>query len=221
VKTRVLVVAVAILIAWGLKRHYADARPDELSWILSPTARLVGVTTGETFVMQAGEGYFSRERLFLIEKSCAGVNFMIAAFAMLVFALFHRVRSGVSATHVLGVSLLASYSAAVLVNAGRITIAMWLAGYPATLSSFAAADVHRVEGITVYFAGLVLLYELAQRIDRRVVVSSWGLNMDARSVKGPALSAEARRLRAAALRAEAESATTALGADARSAKATS
>ncbi len=83
------------LIAWGLKRHYADARADDLGWILSPTARLVGATPGATFVMQPGEGYFSRERLFLIEKSCAGVNFMIAAFAMLAVALTHRARSGV------------------------------------------------------------------------------------------------------------------------------
>ena len=84
----------AVLIAWGLKRHYADARADDLLWILSPTARLVGATTGATFVMQPGEGYFSRERLFLIEKSCAGINFMIAAFAMLVFALVHRADPG-------------------------------------------------------------------------------------------------------------------------------
>jgi exosortase K len=161
------VVAVAALVAWGLKRHYADATADALWWILSPTARLVSATTGTTFVMQPGEGYFSREHLFLIEKSCAGVNFMIAAFAMLVFALVHRVGAGISAARVLGIGLLASYAAAVAINAARITVAMWLAGHPAALSAFSAADVHRIEGITVYFGGLVLLYEIARRFDRR------------------------------------------------------
>ena len=91
---------------------------------------------------------------------------MIAAFGMLMLALLHRVGSGLSAARVLSVSLLASYSAAVLVNAVRIAIAMWLAAHPAALSAFSAADVHRVEGITVYFGGLVLLYELVQRLDR-------------------------------------------------------
>ena len=143
-KIKLVVLAVAVLIAWGLKRHYADARADDLRWILSPTARLVGVTTGATFVMQPGEGYFSGERLFLIEKSCAGVNFMIA------------------------VSRAASYAAAVLVNTMRITVAMWLGAHPAARSGFSAADVHRIEGIAVYFLGLVLLYELVQRLDRRV-----------------------------------------------------
>jgi hypothetical protein len=86
---------------------------------------------------------------------------------MLAVALAHRARSGVSAARVLGVSLLASYAAAVAVNTMRITIAMWLGAQPAVLSGFSAADAHRIEGITVYFAGLVLLYELVQRLDRR------------------------------------------------------
>ena len=124
--------------------------------------------TGNAFTWQPQEGYFSSDRLFLIEKSCAGINFVVAAFGMLTLALLHRAGSGRSAARVLGVSLLASYSAVMLVNAVRIAIAMWLAAHPAALSTFSAADVHRIEGIAVYFGGLVLLYELAQRLDRRV-----------------------------------------------------
>ena len=164
-KTRLVVLAAAVLIAWGLKRHYAGARPDDLLWILSPTAWLVGVTAGATFVFQSGEGYLSREHLFLIEKSCAGINFMIAAFGMLVFALVRRAGSGLDAAQVLGVSLLASYSAAIVVNTVRITIAMWLAAHPVALSTLGAADLHRLEGVTVYFVGLVLLHELVRVFD--------------------------------------------------------
>ena len=164
---KLLAVAATLLIVWGLKRHYSDARADDLWWILTPTAHLVSVVTGATFTFQSGEGYFARDRLFLIEKSCAGINFMIAAFGMLEFALFHRVWSVTSAARVLGVSLLASYLAAVAVNTARIALAMWLAAHPATLPAFNAADVHRLEGIVVYFGSLVLLYELVQRFDRR------------------------------------------------------
>ena len=167
-KIKLLVLAAAALMAWGLKRHYSDAHADDLWWILSPTAQLVSITTGAPFTMQPGEGYFSRERLFLIEKSCAGINFMVAAFGMLMFTFLHRAGSGRSAARVLGVSLLASYVSVVLVNAVRIAIAMWLAAHPVAPSTLSAADVHRFEGIAVYFGGLVLLYELAQRLDRRV-----------------------------------------------------
>jgi exosortase K len=165
VKTKLCVLALVALIAWGLKRHYADSRVDDLWWILSPTAQAVHLMTGTAFAVVPGEGYFSRERLFLIEKSCAGINFMIAAFAMVAFTLLHRIRSAGAGAGVLGVSLLASYAAAVIVNTVRISIAMWLAAHPVTFSTLTAADVHRFEGILVYFGGLVLLYEVVRRVN--------------------------------------------------------
>ena len=149
--------------------------------VVAMTRQIVMART--SFALQPGEGYFSRDRLFLIEKSCAGINFMIAAFGMLIFALLHRVGSRFSAARVLSVSLLASYSAAVLVNAVRIAIAMWLGAHPSALSAFSAGDVHRVEGITVYFGGLVLLYELVQRLDRGVVLAGRDLGAEARRVE--------------------------------------
>jgi exosortase K len=168
--TRLVAATAAALVAWALKRHYADARADDLWWILTPTAQLAGVITATPFEMQSGEGYLSRDRLFLIEKSCAGVNFIIAAFGMLMFALFHRVASPLSAARLMSASLLAAYLIAVMVNAVRIAIAMWLAAHPIARSTLSAAEVHRIEGIVVYFGGLVLLYELTQRFDRRVRV---------------------------------------------------
>ena len=182
-KMKICVMVSTVLIAWCLKRYYADARVDDLWWILSPVARLVGVMTRTSFALQGGEGYFSRERLFLIEKSCAGINFMIAAFGMLMLALLHRVESRIWAARVLTLSLLVSYVAAVLVNAVRIAIAMSLGAHPTALSPVSAADVHRVEGILVYFGGLVLLHELVRRLDRGVIPARRELRAEARSVE--------------------------------------
>jgi exosortase K len=165
VKAKLCVVIVAAALVWGLKHHYSVAEADDLWWVLTPTAALVEAITGAVFTATPGEGYFSREQLFLIEKSCAGINFMVAAFGMLVFTLFHRIGTGMSTAVVLGLSLMASYAAAVTVNAVRISIAMWLAAHPVGLVAFSAADVHRIEGIAVYFSGLVLLYDLARRSD--------------------------------------------------------
>lgn len=174
VRIKLCALAVAALMAWGLKHHYSTASTDSLRWMLAPTAHVVGATTGTTFEAVAGEGYVSRERLFVIEKSCAGVNFMIAAFAMLVFTVQHRVTSARSAAGVLVGSLAASYGAAVLVNATRIVVAMWLVAHPLTASGLTAAEVHRLEGITVYFAGLMVLYEIALWLERRnVTLRSW------------------------------------------------
>ncbi len=166
-KTKLLMLALMLAIAWGLKRHYADARVEDLSWIITPTAYLVSAVTGIGFEWRAGEGYFSHDRLFLIEKSCAGVNFMIAAFAMLVLALLHRGDHAAQAVRIVAGACAASYASAVVVNAVRIVMALWLADHPSSATSLSAADAHRLEGIAVYFGGLVLLHELVRRFDRR------------------------------------------------------
>lgn len=166
-RVKALALAATALIAWALKQHYSVARADDLLWVLTPTAHIVSVVTETPFAWQPGEGYFSRDRLFLIEKSCAGINFMIAAFVMVVLAVRHRVKQPLDIVRVMGVGLLASYAAAVCVNATRIAIALWLAGHPTALRTFSAAEVHRIEGVAVYFAGLVLLHELVRRLDVR------------------------------------------------------
>jgi len=162
VKTKLCLLAVVAVAVWGMKRYYAGARADDLWWILRPTAWLAGLMTGATFTFSPGEGYFSREDLFMIEKSCAGINFMIAAFVTVVFARFRRIGSGIWSAGVVCIALLTSYSAAVLVNAARIAIAMWIGAQPVAMRTFTAADVHRIEGILVYFGGLVMLYEVAR-----------------------------------------------------------
>ena len=66
----------------------------------------------------------------------------------------------------LAAAVASSYTAAIIVNATRIAVAIRLAAHSVPVSAFTAAQVHRLEGIVVYFGGLVLLYELVQRLDR-------------------------------------------------------
>src|SRR5512138_1513845 len=133
-KTKLATGAVVLLGIWTLKRYYSDAQVDDLGWILRPAAWLTGIITGTTFAWAPGEGYFSRDHLFLIEKSCAGINFMIAAFGMVAWVLLSRARSMASATGVIAVSVAAAYVAAVIVNTSRIAIAFWLATHRITVS---------------------------------------------------------------------------------------
>jgi len=61
---------------------------------------------------------------------------------------------------------LIAYSAVLIVNAARITIALWLMAHPLAVSRLTPAQSHRVEGIIVYFAGLVLLHEVVLQVQR-------------------------------------------------------
>lgn len=164
-KTKLALLLVVALVMWSMKRYYADAAVDELQWILGPTARLVTAFTGARFEWESGQGYLSRERFFLIEKACAGINFMIAGFGMVACTRGRRAGSCRSAAEIVLMGAVTSYAAAVLVNAVRITVALWLAEHPVGFGWMTAAQIHRVEGIACYFGGLVLLHELVQRPD--------------------------------------------------------
>jgi exosortase K len=159
-KTRLFWCALVLLTVWALKRYYSKAPVDDLAWMLSPVSRLAGAVTGATFEPEPGNGYLSRDRLFVIGKSCAGLNFMIAAFAMLMFVLRHHLGTLPTGAAVFAGSLAAAYGTAVVVNATRIAVAMWLR---AEAPAWSAPQIHRLEGIIIYFTGLVLLYELARR----------------------------------------------------------
>jgi exosortase K len=150
----------------ALKQHYSQAAVGELTWILAPTAKLVSLATGSPFEFEAGAGYLSREHFFLIEKPCAGINFMIAALGMLAFVLSRRALSFAAAARLLAASLGLSYLAAVVINAVRILIAIWIRSHDFASSFWTAGRIHRLEGIVIYFGGLVLLHLLSQRWTR-------------------------------------------------------
>ena len=117
----------------------------------------VGIAIMPVLALLAWQSKFSHGNYNTIE---------IAAFGMVMMALFQRIASPASAVGALGVSALSSYIAAIVTNATRIAIAISLAARPSLVAGVSAAQLHRVEGITIYFGGLALLYELVRRFNR-------------------------------------------------------
>jgi exosortase K len=154
---RLLPFAAIALAMYVLKRHYSIAPVEDLRWILWPTSALVSLLGGAAFAFERGAGYVSREHFFVIEKSCAGLNFMIAALGMIGFALAGGAGRARSIAGVVARSLALGYAATVLVNALRILIALRLASADLASGWWTAGRIHRVEGIAVYFGGLWLL----------------------------------------------------------------
>lgn len=159
--------ALVLLIAFGLKAHYSAAPVDRLDWIMRPTAGLVQLCAGLPFEREAGTGYANREHRVVIAKPCAGVNFLIMAFCMLSFTLIGRAGAGRRPYPTVAVALAAAYAATVIVNSVRIMIALRHAGdSPGSDGWLTPGQLHRLEGIVVYFAALTGLYCLARLIER-------------------------------------------------------
>jgi len=156
---------IILTVALGLKFHYSRAGSDDLEWILKPTAGLCQLITSVEFEPESGSGYISRERRIIIAPSCAGVNFMIAAFILAaVTGLKHHKKARLKIFQLAG-SLFGAYLATIMVNALRIIIAVYTINVNFDLTWLNPERIHRFQGIVIYFFSLVVFYQLVHKIN--------------------------------------------------------
>lgn len=148
-----------------LKLIYSRAGSDELTWILTPTARWVEILSGIAFVYESGTGYVNHSLKYIIASSCSGVQFMIITTAMLYFSFVHRMKKKGG---FLAVSVLISYLLTIFINGLRIILAIYIPLYLKELSFYSnyltPEKLHTLIGTVVYFSSLFLIYHMAGMI---------------------------------------------------------
>ena len=154
---------VVVLCALALKVYYSTATPDELRWILAPTTALVELLSGRSFTFESYAGYMSSDHRFVIAVSCAGVNFLLTAFLMLGVRRLWRERFQALSWRFLPVVAVVAYVTTVIANAVRICIALEIQRYSIEVSGLTGNQLHRLEGIVVYFGFLLLLFVLTEK----------------------------------------------------------
>ena len=162
--SRVAQWVVVLLCAFLLKLYYSAAFADQLRWILAPTTTLVELITGTSFEFESHAGYISGDHSFLIAGSCAGVNFLIAAFLMLSVRKLLSDGSKDIGWGFIPTAAMMGYVVTLVANAVRISIALQLRRIPEDISGLNPYQLHRFEGIVVYFGFLVLLFAISERM---------------------------------------------------------
>ena len=145
-------------VVYALKLHHSSATAADLRWILAPTAAAVEALTGKRFIYEDGAGYLSTELSFLIAPSCAGVNFLIAAFLTGCVGFYRAFPAVRQRVRLFAASLGGAYVAAVLANVLRIVLAVRFRD--------AAGDdaAHRLLGVCVYAVTLTGMFLVTQRL---------------------------------------------------------
>jgi exosortase K len=150
--------------ALSMKFYYSAASVNQLRWILAPTTVLVEFVTGRHFTFESHAGYMSSDHTFLIAASCAGVNFLITAFLML--TLRQLWREHLKERHqtywrqwtFLPFAAAVAYATTLIANTARISIALQMQQASFRVAWLDAEQLHRLEGIIVYFGFLLLLF---------------------------------------------------------------
>lgn len=157
--------AVVGLCALALKFYYSTATADQLRWILAPTTTLVELLSGRRFEFESYAGYMTSDRSFVIAVPCAGVNFLITAFLMLVLRRLWRARFQAINWRFIPISAMFAYVGTLIANTTRICIALELRARSVEISGLTNNQLHRVEGILVYFGFLLFLFFLTEEFE--------------------------------------------------------
>ena len=156
---------VVLLCALVLKSYYSTATADELRWILAPTTAMVEMLSGRSFAFESYTGYMSSDHTFVIAVPCAGVNFLLTAFLMIGLRRLWRDRFQAVSWRFLPIAALIAYVAALIANTTRICVALEMQRRAVEFSWLTGNQLHRIEGIVIYFGFLLLLFMLIERPD--------------------------------------------------------
>jgi exosortase K len=148
----------ALVLALALKQLYSDATVEDLRWVLKPTAIAVEALSGSPFIEERGAGYLSRELHFIITPACAGVNFLIAAICTAVYTFTPTRPASASKIGLFVVGVVAAYLTTLIANTVRILIGIQVHLHSISLGRLSAEQIHRVEGVAVYFLFLCAMY---------------------------------------------------------------
>lgn len=164
---RIAQLAAVLSCAVGLKAFYSTTSVNQLRWILAPTTWLVELITGAQFQFESFAGYINAEHTFLIAAACAGVNFLITCFLMLGLGRLWRNRDRQTSWKSLGALAVIAYASTVIANTVRISLALQMRSAPRSFNWLSQEQLHRVEGVLVYFGFLLLIFTIVEKIERQ------------------------------------------------------
>lgn len=141
-----LAISPALLFKW-VQRGWSS---DELRFLLYPVQWLVSVFTGQTSTYLAGEGY--QFTGFIIERSCAGINFLVICWCTLAYLSMQNQLSRSVKIKALLWSIPLCYGLCILANTFRILSALVLQRMP----GLHGPNVHEALGVVVYLSILLL-----------------------------------------------------------------
>lgn len=145
-----------------LKFSYTIARTEDLTFLLSPTSKVIGLITGSKSAFIQDSGYFHPQLNILIDKSCSGFNFLLLCFLMLSFLALKYFQTKISKTLALTFSLIGASLITIFVNSSRILTALVVQSQSFSITQHPLA--HEVVGIITNLTFLILIYLSVEKV---------------------------------------------------------
>lgn len=147
-----------------LKFGFTLADNNDLTFLLKPTDKLVGLLTGSNSVYISDSGYFHEHLNIIIDKSCSGFNFWILCFILYTYLTVKHFEKSIQKALTIPTALFVAYLLTIFVNTSRIFVSIVVQAHTKGIFSNIQNIIHEAIGIITNLTFLVLAYVLIEKI---------------------------------------------------------
>lgn len=147
-----------------LKFGFTLADNNDLTILLKPTDKLVGLLTGSHSVYLSDSGYFHEHLNIIIDKSCAGFNFWILCFLLFTYLTIRHLDKSIHKFLTIPTALIGAYLLTIFVNTSRIFASIVVQTQTKNIFINEQHIIHEAIGITTNLTFLILAYILIDKI---------------------------------------------------------
>ncbi len=147
-----------------LKFGFTLADNNDLTILLKPTDKLVGLMTGSHSVYLSDSGYFHEHLNIIIDKSCAGFNFWILCFLLFTYLTIRHLDKSIHKFLTIPTALIGAYLLTIFVNTSRIFASIVVQTQTKNIFINEQHIIHEAIGITTNLTFLILAYILIDKI---------------------------------------------------------
>lgn len=154
----------AVVLFILLKFSFTHANNNDLTFLIKPTDKLVGLLTGSQSIFISDKGYFHEKLNIIIDKSCSGFNFWILCFLLLTYLTIKHFNRVLSKIIIIPIALIIAYLLTIFVNTSRIFASIVVQAQTKKVLLNQQNLIHEIIGITTNLTFLIVAYLLIGKL---------------------------------------------------------
>ena len=147
-----------------LKFGYTLADNNDLTFLLKPTDKLVGLLAGSQSIYLSENGYLHEHLNIIIDKSCSGFNFWILSFLLFTYLTVKHFDKTLSKILTIPTALIGAYLLTIFVNTSRVFASIFVQTHTKRILPNQQHIVHEAIGIITNLTFLILAYVLIEKL---------------------------------------------------------
>ncbi len=147
-----------------LKFGFTLADNNDLTFLIKPTDKLVGLLIGSHSVYLSESGYFHEHLNIIIDKSCSGFNFWVLCFLIFSYLTVKYSNKTLNKILTIPIALIGAYLLTIFVNTCRIFTSIVVQTQTKNIFLNQQHIIHEAIGIITNLSFLILAYILIEKI---------------------------------------------------------